>query len=141
MPFHELTPVRARGLSRKAASLHDNLIVEGDNLLALKALLPTYHSKVKCICIDPPYNTGNEGWAYNDRVNSPMMKEWFGRPAGRLSLQGSATATVGPSALWKGRDRSQSRRRISRTAPPWRHTRALAMSPSRRKEMRTSRSR
>ena len=102
VPFHQLTPVHARGLSRKA-SLHDNLIVEGDNLLALKALLPTYHGKVKCICIDPPYNTGNEGWAYNDRVNSPMMKEWFGRPAGRLSLQGSATATVGPSALWKGR--------------------------------------
>ena len=75
-PFRELTPVRARGTRRKA-SLHDNLIVEGDNLLALKALLPTHHGKVKCIYIDPPYNTGNEGWAYNDRVNSPMMKEWF----------------------------------------------------------------
>ncbi len=69
VPCHEMTPVRARGLSRKA-SLH----VEGDNLLALKALLPTYHGKVKCICIDPPYNTGNEGWVYNDRVNSP---KWF----------------------------------------------------------------
>ena len=85
VPFHELTPVRARGLSRKA-SLHDNLIVEGDNLLALKALLPTYHGKVKCICIDPPYNTGNEGWAYNDRVNSPMMQEWFGRVVDRDDL-------------------------------------------------------
>ncbi len=85
VPFHELTPVRARGLSRKA-SLHDNLIVEGDNLLALKALLPTHHGKVKCICIDPPYNTGNEGWAYNDRVNSPMMKEWFGRVVDRDDL-------------------------------------------------------
>ena len=85
VPFHELTPVRARGLSRKA-SLHDNLIIEGDNLLALKALLPTYHGKVKCICIDPPYNTGNEGWAYNDRVNSPMMKEWFGRVVDRDDL-------------------------------------------------------
>ena len=84
-PFHELTPVRARGLSRKA-SLHDNLIVEGDNLLALKALLPTYHGKVKCIAIDPPYNTGNEGWAYNDRVNSPMMQEWFGRVVDRDDL-------------------------------------------------------
>ena len=84
-PFHALTPVRARGTSRKA-SLHDNLIVEGDNLLALKALLPTYHGKVKCITIDPPYNTGNEGWAYNDRVNSPMMKEWFGRVVDRDDL-------------------------------------------------------
>ena len=84
-PFHELTPVRARGLSRKA-SLHDNLIVEGDNLLALKALLPTYHGKVKCITIDPPYNTGNENWAYNDRVNSPMMQEWLGRVVDRDDL-------------------------------------------------------
>ena len=84
-PFHELTPIRARGLSRKA-SLHDNLIVEGDNLLALKALLPTCHGKVKCIYIDPPYNTGNEGWAYNDRVNSPMMQEWFGRVVDRDDL-------------------------------------------------------
>ncbi len=85
VPFHELTPIRARGLSRKA-SLHDNLIVEGDNLLALKALLPTYHGKVKCIYIDPPYNTGNEGWVYNDRVNSPMMREWFGRVVDREDL-------------------------------------------------------
>ena len=84
-PFHELKPVRARGLSRKA-SLHDNLIVEGDNLLALKALLPTYHGKVKCIAIDPPYNTGNEGWAYNDRVNSPMMQEWLGEVVDRDDL-------------------------------------------------------
>ncbi len=84
-PFHALTPVRSKGLSRKA-SLHDNLIVEGDNLLALKALLPTYHGKVKCITIDPPYNTGNESWAYNDRVNSPMMKEWFSKVVDRDDL-------------------------------------------------------
>ena len=48
-------------------------------MLALKALLPTYAGKVKCIYIDPPYNTGNEKWAYNDNVNSPMMKEWLGK--------------------------------------------------------------
>lgn len=57
-----------RAESRKA-SLHNNLIVEGDNLAALKVLLPTYHGKIKCIYIDPPYNTGNEGWAYNVNVN------------------------------------------------------------------------
>ena len=85
VPFHELQPVRAKGLSKKA-SLHDNLIVEGDNLAALKALLPTYHGKVKCIYIDPPYNTGNEGWAYNDKVNSPMMREWLGRVVDREDL-------------------------------------------------------
>jgi hypothetical protein len=52
-----------------------NLIVEGDNLLALKALLPHYGGQVKCIYIDPPYNTGNEGWVYNDNVNSPQMRK------------------------------------------------------------------
>ena len=85
VPFHELKPVRSKGMSKKA-SLHDNLIVEGDNLAALKALLPTYHAKVKCIYIDPPYNTGNEGWAYNDNVNSPMMQEWLGKVVDREDL-------------------------------------------------------
>ena len=47
-----------------------NLLVEGDNLLALKALLPYYAGQVKCIYTDPPYNTGNENWTYNDAVNS-----------------------------------------------------------------------
>ena len=85
VPYHELNSVKKRGLS-KTASLHDNLIVEGDNLLALKALLPTYHGKVKCIYIDPPYNTGNEGWAYNDNVNSPMLKAWLGKTVDRDDL-------------------------------------------------------
>lgn len=57
--------------------LDGNLIVQGDNLQALKALLPIYAGKVDCIFIDPPYNTGNEGWAYNDNVNAPMIKEWL----------------------------------------------------------------
>jgi len=39
--------------------------------------LPLYAGKVDCIFIDPPYNTGNEGWCYNDNVNSPMMREWL----------------------------------------------------------------
>ena len=85
VPFHEMLPVRSKGLSGKA-SLHDNLIVEGDNLAALKALLPTYQGKVKCIYIDPPYNTGNEGWAYNDNVNSPMMQDWLGQVVDREDL-------------------------------------------------------
>ena len=55
-----------------------NLLVQGDNLLALKALLPYYAGKVKCIYIDPPYNTGNEAWAYNDNVNSPEIRRWLG---------------------------------------------------------------
>ena len=85
VPFHELLPVREKGLSKKA-SLRDNLIIHGDNLAALKALLPTYHGKVKCIYIDPPYNTGNEGWAYNDNVNSPLMQDWLGRVVDRDDL-------------------------------------------------------
>ena len=85
VPYHELTAVRGKGLSKKA-SLHDNLIIEGDNLAGLKALLPTHQGKVKCIYIDPPYNTGNEGWAYNDRVNSPLMKDWLGKVVDRDDL-------------------------------------------------------
>ena len=61
----------------KPPSLDDNLIVHGDNLHALKALLPVYAGKIKCIYIDPPYNTGNENWIYNDNVNSPMMQTWL----------------------------------------------------------------
>ena len=60
-----------------------NLIVEGDNLHALKALLPRYAGKVKCIYIDPPYNTGNEDWVYNDNVNAPEMKKWLGKTVGK----------------------------------------------------------
>ena len=55
----------------------DNLIIHGDNLHALKALLPRYADRVKCIYIDPPYNTGNEGWIYNDNVNGPVQRSWL----------------------------------------------------------------
>ena len=60
-------------------SLDENLIIHGDNLHALKALLPKYAGKIKCVYIDPPYNTGNEGWVYNDNVNSPMMQGWLSK--------------------------------------------------------------
>jgi adenine-specific DNA-methyltransferase len=60
-----------------------NLLVQGDNLEALKALLPYYAGKVKCIYIDPPYNTGNESWVYNDNVNSPEMRDWLGKVVGK----------------------------------------------------------
>lgn len=63
-----------------------NLLVQGDNLEALKALLPYYGGKVKCIYIDPPYNTGNENWVYNDAVNSPEMRQWLGEVVGRDDL-------------------------------------------------------
>lgn len=60
-----------------------NLLVEGDNLEALKALLPYYAGKVKCVYIDPPYNTGNENWVYNDNVNSPEITAWLGKVVGK----------------------------------------------------------
>ena len=60
-----------------------NMIIHGDNLVALKALLPQYEGKIKCIYIDPPYNTGNEKWVYNDNVNDPKMKKWLGDVVGR----------------------------------------------------------
>ena len=60
-----------------------NLLMQGDNLLALKALLPYYAGKVKCIYIDPPYNTGNENWVYNDNVNSPEIRQWLRQTVGK----------------------------------------------------------
>ena len=61
----------------------ENMIIRGDNLEALKALLPRYEGRVKCIYIDPPYNTGNEGWVYNDNVNDPKIKKWLGAVVGK----------------------------------------------------------
>ena len=83
VPFRELQVVPDKSLPAKGKkpSLDDNLIIHGDNLEALKALLPTHAGKVDCIFIDPPYNTGNEGWCYNDNVRSPLMKEWLKKSA------------------------------------------------------------
>jgi len=60
-----------------------NMIIHGDNLLALKSLLPKYENRIKCIYIDPPYNTGNEGWVYNDNVNAPEIQKWLGKVVGK----------------------------------------------------------
>ncbi|HHW75922.1 MAG TPA: site-specific DNA-methyltransferase [Xanthomonadaceae bacterium] len=80
VPFRLLEP--APELSCGIADT-GNLIVQGDNLHALKALLPRYAGQVKCIYIDPPYNTGNEGWVYNDNVNSPEIRHWLGEVVGK----------------------------------------------------------
>lgn len=83
VPFRELQVVPEKSLpaTGQQPALDDNLIIHGDNLEALKALLPTHAGKVDCIFIDPPYNTGNEGWCYNDNVRSPLMKEWLKKSA------------------------------------------------------------
>ena len=80
VPFHLLKDVPDLACGQPGDG---NLIVQGDNLVALKALLPYYAGQVKCIYIDPPYNTGNEGWVYNDNVNSPVIREWLGTTVGK----------------------------------------------------------
>lgn len=78
VPFHVLERSYSYG-----AEDSQNKIIHGDNLVALKSLLPEYEGRVKCIYIDPPYNTGNEGWVYNDRVNDPRIVKWLGEVVGK----------------------------------------------------------
>ena len=78
VPFHVLDEQYTYN-----AESSENMIIHGDNLLALKALLPQYEGRIKCIYIDPPYNTGNEKWVYNDNVNDPQIKKWLGEVAGK----------------------------------------------------------
>lgn len=73
------------GKQTKTETNSGNKIIHGDNLEALKALLPEYEGKIKCIYIDPPYNTGNENWIYNDNVNDPKIKRWLGEVVGKES--------------------------------------------------------
>ena len=89
IPYHTLDEVEKQHCQPEKAN--GNLIIEGDNLLALKALLPQYTGKVSCIYIDPPYNTGNDngpnkGWVYNDNVNSPLIKDWLKKEVGKDDL-------------------------------------------------------
>ena len=84
IPYHTLE--EDKKLHFQSEKGEGNLIIEGDNLLALKALLPQYAGRVKCIYIDPPYNTGEENWVYNDNVNSPLVKEWLGKEVGKDDL-------------------------------------------------------
>ncbi|MCF8359015.1 MAG: site-specific DNA-methyltransferase [Prolixibacteraceae bacterium] len=84
VPFHTLDEIS--DLHYNPEKANGNTIIEGDNLIALKSLLPQFAGKVKCIYIDPPYNTGNEGWIYNDKVNSPLIKEWIGKEVGADDL-------------------------------------------------------
>ena len=80
VPFRVLNTQSSYGAPANTTA---NRIIHGDNLEALKSLLPELEGKVKCIYIDPPYNTGNEGWVYNDAVNDPKMKKWLGQVVGK----------------------------------------------------------
>lgn len=72
-----------KGGEHKEDNGSGNMIIHGDNLEALKSLLPQYEGRIKCIYIDPPYNTGNENWVYNDNVNDPKIKKWLGKVVGQ----------------------------------------------------------
>lgn len=88
VPYRELLPVADKSVT-VTPSLDDNLIIHGDNLESLKALLPTHAGGVYRVYIDPPYNTGNqksENWVYNDRVDSPLVRDWLGKEVGRDDL-------------------------------------------------------
>jgi site-specific DNA-methyltransferase (adenine-specific)/adenine-specific DNA-methyltransferase len=80
VPFHLLKDMPELSIGDPGSG---NLIVEGDNLIALKALLPYYAGQVKCIIIDPPYNSGEQTWTYNDHVSSPEIRDWLNRTVGR----------------------------------------------------------
>ena len=84
VPFHLLDKLYDfQAAEGKPANRRDNLLIHGDNLLALKSLLPEFGGRVDCIYIDPPYNTGNEGWVYNDNVNDPRIQKWLGEVVGK----------------------------------------------------------
>jgi len=85
---YDITNIEPRILEeRKDLSYGDsnseNMIIHGDNLLALKALLPEYEGKIKCIYIDPPYNTGNAFEYYDDSVEHST---WLSLMKPRLEL-------------------------------------------------------
>ena len=84
VPFHTLDEMP--DLHYNPDKANGNMIIEGDNLIALKALLPQFAGRINAIYIDPPYNTGNEGWIYNDKVNSPLIKDWIGKEVSKDDL-------------------------------------------------------
>lgn len=83
VPFRVLERIPEKGVLDSRGSDCGNMIIHGDNLEALKALLPEYEGRIDCVYIDPPYNTGNEGWVYNDNVNDPRIRKWLGQVVGK----------------------------------------------------------
>ncbi|MBR0341231.1 MAG: site-specific DNA-methyltransferase [Oscillospiraceae bacterium] len=85
VPYHVLERKYSfdEGGKHDADNGSENMIIHGDNLVALKSLLPQYEGRIKCIYIDPPYNTGNENWVYNDNVNDPRVRKWLGEVVGK----------------------------------------------------------
>lgn len=78
IPFRLLKKIKSFSVGNNS----QNLLIHGDNLEALQALMPYYQNKIRCIYIDPPYNTGQDKWKYSDRVNSPKIRKWLGKVVG-----------------------------------------------------------
>ena len=86
VPFYTLEHqygFRADDENDKSETHSGNMIIHGDNLVALKALLPEFEGRVNCAYFDPPYNTGEEKWVYNDNVNDPHIRKWLGEVVGK----------------------------------------------------------
>lgn len=84
VPFHVLDKkYKFESTVKNENNSSGNRIIHGDNLAVLKSLLPEFEGKVDCIYIDPPYNTGNEKWVYNDNVNDPRIKKWLNTVVGK----------------------------------------------------------
>lgn len=74
---------RSDDVNDKSETHSGNKIIHGDNLEALKSLMPEYEGTINCVYIDPPYNTGKEDWVYNDNVNEPRIIKWLGEVVGK----------------------------------------------------------
>ena len=87
VPYHVLNRVRSydKKGEHKKDNKSKNMIIHGDNLQVLKSLLPKYEGRIDCVYIDPPYNTGNEQWIYDDNVNDPKILKWLGKVVGAES--------------------------------------------------------
>lgn len=83
VPYRVLKPEYTFQSTVESSNTTNNRIIHGDNLEALKSLLPEFAGRIQCIYIDPPYNTGNENWVYNDNVNDPRIKQWLGQVVGK----------------------------------------------------------
>ena len=90
VPYHSLEVIKANSLS--GIDSESNLVIQGDNLIALKALLPKYQGQIKCIYIDPPYNTGNDSFKYNDNFN---QSTWLSFMKNRLTVAKSLLSKTG----------------------------------------------
>src|SRR3990172_2660083 len=103
VPYRLLEPLDLPGFENPAGLEADNLLIQGDNLHALKALLPYYAGQVKCIYIDPPYNTRSAFEHYDDNLEHAT---WLSMMYPRLELLRDLLA--GDGSIWVSIDDNES---------------------------------